>query len=118
MSIAALSLSIPLKRSNSMNQKRIRVLRKGREKRGPIVYWMSRDQRVRDNWALIFSQELALDRKSPLLVIFCLVPEFLDATIRQYGFMLKGLKKVEGKLQKKNIPFYVLIGRLEMRMRQ
>lgn len=29
------------------------------ERVGPIVYWMSRDQRVHDNWALIYAQQKA-----------------------------------------------------------
>jgi deoxyribodipyrimidine photo-lyase len=56
---------------------------------------MSRDQRVADNWALLFAQELGLKRKVPLAVVFCLVPGFLEATIRHYGFRLKGLREVE-----------------------
>jgi deoxyribodipyrimidine photo-lyase len=71
---------------------------------------MSRDQRVNDNWALLFAQELALEKKLPLTVVFCLMPEFLSATIRQYGFMLKGLQEVETELTKKNIGFSLLTG--------
>ena len=51
---------------------------------------MSRDQRVNDNWALIHSQELAIKYGQPLIVVFNLVPKFLQATLRQYDFMLKG----------------------------
>lgn len=93
-----------------MNYKRARIFRKAGDKRGPVVYWMSRDQRVHDNWALVFAQEMALERKVPLIVVFCLVPEFLGAAVRQYGFMLKGLKEVEEKLREKSISFYVLTG--------
>ena len=25
---------------------------------GPVIYWMSRDQRVKANWALIYASEL------------------------------------------------------------
>ena len=71
---------------------------------------MSRDQRVNDNWALLFAQELALEKKLPLTVVFCLVPEFLSATIRHYGFMIKGLQEVETELAKKNIGFSLLSG--------
>ncbi len=77
---------------------------------GPIVYWMSRDQRVSDNWALLYAQELALQNKQPLIVVFNLVPQFLGATIRQYGFMLKGLEEVEKELKDHNIPFVLLLG--------
>ena len=65
---------------------------------------MSRDQRAKDNWALLFAQELALKQKTPLAVVFCLVPEFLGATTRQYRFMLKGLQEVEQNLGQKEYP--------------
>lgn len=93
-----------------MNLKRVRALNEREYSGGPVAYWMSRDQRVNDNWALIYTQELAKKNNVPFAVVFCLVPEFLGATIRQYGFMLKGLKEIENHLQKKNIPFYVLTG--------
>jgi len=57
---------------------------------GPVVYWLSRDQRARDNWALLYAQELALDHQAPLAVVFNLAPRFLGAAFRQYDFMLRG----------------------------
>ena len=93
-----------------VNRKRVRVLKEGDKKAGAIVYWMSRDQRVRDNWALLFAQELATEERVPLAVVFCLAPKFLDATMRQYGFMLSGLREVEKNLGEKNIPFFLLRG--------
>lgn len=95
---------------NLMIETRIRVLKSGKSSGGTVVYWMSRDQRVHDNWALIFAQKLAIEKKKPLAVVFNLVPDFLEATIRQYGFMLKGLQEVESELNKYNIPFYLLKG--------
>ncbi len=94
-----------------VNQKRIRLLKKGDETNGPVVYWMSRDQRAHDNWALLFAQQLATENKKSLIVLFNLVPDFLEATIRQYGFMLKGLQGVESELIKYNIPFFLLFGK-------
>jgi len=96
-----------------VNENRIRLLQNGVETNGPIVYWMSRDQRAHDNWAMLFAQQLALEKKKPLAVIFNLVPDFLEATIRQYGFMLKGLQRVEIELSKRNIPFFLLIDKPE-----
>ncbi len=83
--------------------------REGREQ-GPIIYWMSRDQRARDNWALLFAQDMALEQNAPLGVVFCLVPDFLHATIRQYDFMLRGLEETEKKLTEKNIPLFLFTG--------
>ena len=93
-----------------VNEKRIRPIRPGSGHSGPVVYWMSRDQRVRDNWALLFAQDISFAHRMPLVVVFCLVPSFLNATIRQYAFMMKGLEELESDLKKKNIPFYLLTG--------
>ena len=48
-----------------------------------------------DNWGLVYAQSLALARNAALRVCFCLVPSFLDATIRHYMFMIGGLQEVE-----------------------
>ncbi len=93
-----------------MNPERLRLVRQGKETTGPVVYWMSRDQRARDNWALLFAQNTALQSRAPLVVAFCLVPTFLGATWRQYSFMLDGLREVEGRLRRKGIAFAVLYG--------
>jgi deoxyribodipyrimidine photo-lyase len=77
---------------------------------GPILYWMSRDQRSEDNWALLYSQELALSRKVPLAVVFCLVPDFLGAAARQYDFMIRGLAETSMSLSLKSIPFILRNG--------
>jgi deoxyribodipyrimidine photo-lyase len=93
-----------------VNPKRVRPLNRGRTGQGPVAYWMSRDQRVRDNWALLHAQELALGLGQPLAVVFCLAPAFLGATRRQYAFMLKGLREVAGDLALLNIPFFLVQG--------
>ena len=49
---------------------------------GCVVYWMSRDQRVDDNWALLKAQALAVELGLPLRVCFVLAPKFLEATLR------------------------------------
>ncbi len=92
---------------------RVRQLNSKAEGKGPVIYWMSRDQRVTDNWALLYAQEKALEKEQPLIVLFCLVPRFLDATLHHYHFMLEGLKEVEGKLKDFNIAFQLLSGQPE-----
>jgi deoxyribodipyrimidine photo-lyase len=74
-----------------MKTDRLFALNRERFGEGPVIYWMSRDQRAHDNWALIFAREMAADRGRPLGVVFCLVPEFLGAGRRQFAFMLEGL---------------------------
>jgi deoxyribodipyrimidine photo-lyase len=94
--------------------KRVKLLKKGEFPHGATVYWMSRDQRVQDNWALIFASVLAQENRSPLAVVFCLSPNFPDATFRHYAFMVKGLQQVSRRLQERNIPFYLLMGNPEV----
>jgi len=93
---------------------RVRQLNRKAEGNGPVIYWMSRDQRVTDNWALLYAQQKALEKEQPLIVLFCLVPRFLDATLRHYSFMLEGLKEVEGRLQDLDIGFVLLSGQPEV----
>lgn len=93
-----------------MNLNRLRILKEGSPSVGPVVYWMQRDQRVHDNWALLYAQEKAIERNVELYVVFNLVPAFIGATIRQYGFMLKGLQEVEMALARHNIHFFILTG--------
>jgi len=54
-----------------VNQKRVRILKGGGRKTGPVIYWMSRDQRVHATLALLFAQEIAVRPKVSLAVIFC-----------------------------------------------
>ena len=96
-----------------INPKRIRILKSGIDKDGPVIYWMQRDQRVNDNWALIYAYKLAIEKDVPLTVIFNIVPSFLNAAIRQYSFMIEGLKKVKKNLDELNIGFNILIGNPE-----
>jgi len=93
-----------------MNLKRLRTFKAGKLKKGPMLYWMSRDHRADDNWALLISQKLSQRDKVPLAVVFCLTPQFLGATFRQYSFMIHGLQEVEQNLAEKNIPFYLISG--------
>ena len=99
-----------------VDPRRVRIVKQGSIGSGSVLYWMSRDQRVNDNWALLFAQELALERKVSLGVVFSLAPSFLNATLRQYGFMLKGLQEVENHLAELNIPFFLLIGSPEQEL--
>jgi len=95
------------------NKNRCRLLSKSMDigdRGGGILYWMSRDQRVQDNWAFLYAQRLALKLKLPLHVGFCLAPKILEAAIRHYGFMLKGLQEVESECKKLKIEFHLLQG--------
>jgi deoxyribodipyrimidine photo-lyase len=89
--------------------RRARKLNNEKDQDGNVLYWMSRDIRVEDNWAMILAAQIATQKKSKLIVVFTLVPEFLDSTWRHYQFMLKGLLEVESKLKSAKIEFVFLV---------
>lgn len=96
-----------------IHPKRIRHLNEFEYISGPVVYWISRDQRVRDNWALLFCQNKAISYQVPMVVVFCLTPQFLGATKRQYLFMVEGLQHLENDLKRFHIQFQLLYGEPE-----
>ncbi|GAB5034145.1 deoxyribodipyrimidine photo-lyase-like [Nannochloropsis oceanica] len=78
-----------------------------------VLYWMVRDQRADDNYALLLARHLASQQNVPVAVCFNLTPPTPEdplATLRAYGWMLKGLKEVEAALKAKNVPFFLLQG--------
>ena len=93
-----------------MYKRRINILNDLNPVSGPVIYWMSRDQRVFDNWALLQAQQTALITQSPLIVVFGLVREFLNASDSHFTFMLNGLLQVQKNLQQFSIPFIILQG--------
>ena len=96
-----------------IDPRRIRLLNEKRDGEGAVIYWMSRDQRVRHNWALLFARRKAELLRQPLVVLFTLTPSFLGAPLRHYDFMLKGLQEVEADLKALNIAFVLLQGKPE-----
>ncbi|XP_009764740.1 deoxyribodipyrimidine photo-lyase [Nicotiana sylvestris] len=91
---------------------RIRVLKQGSGPLvGPVVYWMFRDQRIRDNWALIHAVDEANKANVPVAIAFNLFDQFLGAKARQLGFMLRGLQKLHSNLENTlQIPFFLFQG--------
>jgi photolyase PhrII len=93
-----------------MFETRLKIEQDGNEKDGPVIYWMSRDQRLNDNWALLYSQKIAIEKNRHIEVIFGLSSSFLNASERSYNFMIGGLKELEQGLQQYNIPFHLKYG--------
>ncbi|XP_051137811.1 deoxyribodipyrimidine photo-lyase [Andrographis paniculata] len=94
---------------------RIRVMKQAlnctAKPKGPVVYWMFRDQRVRDNWALIHALHQANQWEVPVAIAFNLFHQFKGAKARQLGFMLRGLKKLNSDLRSTlQIPFFLFQG--------
>lgn len=91
-----------------INNNRIRPLNRYDFKfKGPVVYWMNREQRIDDNWALLYAQQIAHDKKVPLIVVHNLVSNYLGGGRRQFDFKIAGLLECEKALDEKNIPFYL-----------
>jgi len=92
-----------------MNNRTV-LLKSGINRKGPVIYWMSRDQRIQDNWALLTAMRFAKENKLPVVIVFILAENFLGAGSRQFGFMLKGLAEVYNTASGYNIPFFLLKG--------
>ncbi|GAB2274098.1 DNA photolyase phr1 [Dionaea muscipula] len=93
------SQASPVPGPTTVQSGRIRILKQGsklsEKDPGPVVYWMFRDQRLRDNWALIHAVDQANKAKVPVAVAFNLFDRFKGASGRHLGFMLRGLKQLQ-----------------------
>ncbi|WP_448874305.1 deoxyribodipyrimidine photo-lyase [Desulfobulbus propionicus] len=93
-----------------VDPRRIRCYNGTAVHRGPVLYWMHREFRAQDNWGLIHARDQALRLQVPLAVVFCLVPAFLGATLRQFDFLLKGLEGSVPALDQANIALILRSG--------
>uniref|UniRef100_A0A7C9EHF9 Deoxyribodipyrimidine photo-lyase n=1 Tax=Opuntia streptacantha TaxID=393608 RepID=A0A7C9EHF9_OPUST len=107
-------MSSSLPGTTTVQPGRIRIIKEASnpaQKEGPVVYWMFRDQRVKDNWALIHAVDQANKMNVPVAVAFNLFDRFKGAGARQLGFMLRGLKQLQSALQiSLQIPFFLFQG--------
>lgn len=89
-----------------------------------VVYWMQRDVRTADNWALLLAVHLAAQQKVPLRVVYTLppppptavtngtgIPSLVDLpmTERHGKFLLGGLEFVHAELKVYRIPLHVIM---------
>jgi deoxyribodipyrimidine photo-lyase len=92
-----------------MHQTRILKLSAHESVGEAVLYVMSRDQRVRDNHALLAAQKVAIELSVPLFVVFNL--KIVTNRAREhYDFMLAGLQEVANELKSLNIPFVMTSG--------
>lgn len=94
----------------AFDERRIESVTGKPEGDGPVIYWMSRDQRVEDNWALTRAHQKAVEHGSPLVVAFCLTDEVPGASKRHLLFMLEGLRREARRLLDCGIQFHFLTG--------
>lgn len=59
-----------------------------------VLYWMQQSQRIHFNHALERAIQISNQKQLPLLVLFVLTPNYKEANLRHYQFMLEGLKDV------------------------
>ena len=105
------AVPVPKSAPTHVDPLRIQTLRPppdGSAAGGAVVYWMVRDQRVYDNWALLHAQQEAVRRGAPLLVAVTLCARAAPNTLRWYRFLLRGWQEVARDLQELGIPFHVL----------
>ena len=76
----------------------------------PVLYWMSRDQRVDDNWALLRACDVAEERGAPVVIVCNVRGTCLGAGARQCGFMLRGLRELERNAAARNVAFALTRG--------
>lgn len=95
---------------DNMLQSRIYPLKQSAAQTGAVVYLCSRDQRLRDNAALYYAQQVALQLDSPLVVMFRLIKAVPNRAKQHYMFMLDGLKEFEQLLNSKQISFELVAG--------
>lgn len=93
-----------------MNNRSKQLNNQSPQKGDCVIYFMSRDQRVRDNFALIAAQEKALSLKLPLVVCFVFEPRLGNRSQEQSLYMLKGLQQVATDLSKLKISFIYKVG--------
>jgi deoxyribodipyrimidine photo-lyase len=99
---------------------RLRILKEAISSPGPVIYWMNRDQRVDDNWALLDAQAKAIELKQPLVVVFCLSKKMNTISNsknnKQFLFMKQGLLVARERLNKLNIPFILSNGEADIQL--
>ena len=90
--------------------RRTRLLGDGDIGDGPVLYWMSREQRSEDHWPLLAAAEAAALLKRPLVCAFCFSRSFCGAQKRHYTFLVQGLKETESEMLKQNVKMLFLFG--------
>lgn len=82
------------------------ILSESRIQTGPVIYWMTRDFRVYDNFSLAYAQDLALKMKQPLIVCIIYDEQANDLSPNQFDFFINGIINLKVLLAEYNIPFY------------
>jgi deoxyribodipyrimidine photo-lyase len=80
---------------------------------GPILYWLQHTQRIDQNYALYHAINLANTHQKPLQVLFILNPDYPEANVRHFSFMLEGLDALFNDLDHHGIEAVMEMGPFE-----
>jgi deoxyribodipyrimidine photo-lyase len=75
---------------------------------GPIIYLISRDLRLNDNWALAFAHQLAQQSHQPLWLVFQLLPTMGQRSHEHFDFLLAGLRELQISARNHNISLTII----------
>lgn len=97
-----------------MHRDRIKIIQKVHQNsRGKyILYWMQSAQRIQYNHALNYAIKQANEKDLPVIVMFNIVPNYKEANLRHYTFMLEGIQFVQKALKDKGIQFDICYGQI------
>ncbi len=70
-----------------------------------VVYWMQRAQRGVDNLALDVAIEAANELRRPVAVFFGLHPNYPNANLRHYAFLIEGLAETIKRIERRGAAF-------------
>lgn len=90
---------------------RARLLNDASPGNGPVLYWMDRDMRLHDNWALVHAMALAKERQVGIAIVYNLVVNFEGGGRRQWDFKVRALRELAELAAQKNLAFYVVTDR-------
>jgi deoxyribodipyrimidine photo-lyase len=76
-----------------------------------VLYWMQAAQRTYDNHALEFAIRMANNLSCPLIVAFVIMPNFPNANLRHFTFMLQGIAEIQEDFKSRGIGFIIKIGK-------
>ncbi|HQI79489.1 MAG TPA: deoxyribodipyrimidine photo-lyase, partial [Petrotogaceae bacterium] len=75
-----------------------------------VLYWMQASQRAHFNPALEYAVLVANTMNKPLIVLFCIMPEYLTASFRHYQFMIEGLQETAQTIRGYGAAFIIKAG--------
>jgi deoxyribodipyrimidine photo-lyase len=98
---------VPEELARLANRPRVLVRRGGPPRKGArcVVYWMQQSMRIVDNPALDVAIEAGNLLGLPMVVFFSVIPNYPNANLRHYHFMVQGLRDVAEDAAERGVGF-------------